>query len=182
MRDPDSVEELVALGVVYSEQGKRLKAKECFRMALELLPEDPVISYNLALELMIDENWGEALTLLNQSVNGESDNPDYWCERGITLFRLDRFDEAEESLDLALTYGDENSRLWNSLGVLRFVGEQYEDAELFFRRSIELEKDNPDAWFNLADTLEERGNLKGADEARRMFENLILEAAEEDDE
>ena len=180
MKIPDSVEELVALGVVYSEQGKRLKAKECFKRALEFLPEDPVISYNLALELMIDENWGEALTMLNQSVNGESDNPDYWCERGVTLFRLDRNEEAEESFDLALTFGDENSRLWNSLGVLRFVSEQYEDAELFFRHSIELEKDNPDAWFNLADTLEERGNVKGAEEARRMFENLIVEAEEDE--
>jgi tetratricopeptide (TPR) repeat protein len=180
MKIPDSVEELVALGVVYSEQGKRLKAKECFKRALELLPEDPVISYNLALELMVDENWGEALILLNQSVNGEPDNPDYWCERGITQFRLERYDEAEESFDLALTFGDENSRLWNSLGVLRFVTEQFEDAELFFRRSIELEKDNPDAWFNLADTLEERGNQKGSDEARRMFENLVLETDEDD--
>lgn len=178
MKKIDSVEELVALGVVYSEQGKRMKAKECFKRALELLPEDPVISYNLALEFMDDENWSDSLILLNQSVNGESDNPDYWCERGIVLFRLDRFDEAEESFDLALTFGDENSRLWNSMGVLRFVTEQYEDAELFFRRSIELEKDNPDAWFNLADTLEERGNQKGSKEARRMFENLILEADE----
>lgn len=178
MKKIDSVEELVALGVVYSEQGKRMKAKECFKRALELLPEDPVISYNLALEFMDDENWSDSLILLNQSVNGESDNPDYWCERGIVLFRLDRFDEAEESFDLALTFGDENSRLWNSMGVLRFVTEQYEDAELFFRRSIELEKDNPDAWFNLADTLKERGNQKGSKEARRMFENLILEADE----
>jgi len=180
MKNTDSVEDLVARGVVYSEQGKRLKAKECFRKALEILPEDPVISYNLALELMIDEEWAEALTLLNQSVNGEPDNPDYWCERGVVLFRLDRFEEAEESYDLALTFGDENSRLWNSLGVLRFVSEEYEDAELFFRRSIELEKDNPDAWFNLADTLEERGNIKGANEARRMFENLVLEPDEDE--
>lgn len=180
MKKPDSVEELVALGVAYSEKGKRLKAKECFKKALELLPEDPTICYNLALELMVDENWSEALTLLNQSVNGEPDNPDFWCERGVALFRLDRYDEAEESFDLALTFGEEDARLWNSLGVLRFVTEQFEDAELFFRRSIELEKDNPDAWFNLADTLEERGNLKGAEEARRMFENQILDMEEDD--
>ncbi|MDC7234211.1 MAG: tetratricopeptide repeat protein [Spirochaetales bacterium] len=175
MKEPVSVEELVALGVAYSEEGKRLKAKECFRKALELLPEDPVISYNLALELMLDESWGEALVLLNQSVSGEPDNPDFWLERGVALFRLDRYDEAEESFDLSLTFGDESSRLWNSLGVLRFVSDRFEDAELFFRRAVELDKTNPDAWFNLADTLEERGNKKGSDEARRMYEKLVLE-------
>ncbi len=169
----ESVEELVAMGVVYSGQGKRIKAIECFRRALELLPEDPVICYNLALELMEDEEWKEALTLLDTSVSAEPDNPDYWCERGIVLYRMDRLEEAEEAFDLALTFGDESSRLWNSLGVLRFINEEYEDAELFFRRSIELERDNADAWFNLADTLEERGNLKGAKEARRILNTLV---------
>ncbi len=177
MKQPDSVEELVARGVYYSEQGKRMKAKDCFRKALELLPEDPVISYNLALELMIDENWREALRLLNQSVSGEPDNPDFWCERGVVLYRLDRHEEAEESFDLALTYGDEDARIWNSLGVLRFVNERYEDAELFFRRALELDRSSTDAWFNLADTLEELGNRKGSEEARRIYEKL----AEEDD-
>jgi tetratricopeptide (TPR) repeat protein len=175
MKEPDSVEALVALGVVYSEQGKRMKAIDCFRKALEILPEDPVISYNLALELIIDENWMEALTLLNQSVNGEPDNPDYWCERGIVLYHLERYDEAEESYDLALTFGDEDSRIWNSLGVLRFVMEEYEDAELFFRRSLELDRKNIDAWFNLSDTLEELGNIKGSEEARRVYEELVIE-------
>jgi len=175
MKGPDSVEELVARGVSYSEQGKRIKAKDCFRKALEILPEDPVICYNLALELMIDESWQEALSLLNQSVSGEPDNPDYWCERGIVLYRLERYDDAEESYDLALTFGDEDSRLWNSLGVLRFVTDQYEDAELFFRRALELDKSNADAWFNLADTLEELGNTKGSDEARRVYEKLVTE-------
>ncbi|MDA3955166.1 tetratricopeptide repeat protein [Oceanispirochaeta sp.] len=179
MKEPDSVEELVALGVVYSEQGKRLKAKDCFRRALDILPEDPLISYNLALELMGEENWFESLTLLNQAVSGEPDNPDYWCERGIVLFRLERYDEAEESYDLALTFGEEDSRLWNSLGVLRFVSEEYQDAEIFFRRAIELDRKNGDAWFNLADTLDELGNEKGGEEARRVFENLVLK---EDDE
>ena len=179
MKGPVSVEELVALGVSYSEQGKRIKAKDCFRKALEILPEDPVISYNLALELMEEENWFESLTLLNQAVSGEPDNPDYWCERGIVLFRLERYDDAEESYDLALTYGDEDSRLWNSLGVLRFVTEEYKDAEIFFRRAIELDRDNGDAWFNLADTLDELGNSKGAEEARRIFENLVLEEEDE---
>ncbi len=173
MKAPESVEELVALGVSYSEQGKRMKAKDCFRKALEILPEDPVICYNLALELIVDENWMEALTLLNQSVSGEPDNPDFWCERGIVLYRLNRYDEAEESYDLALTFGDEDSRIWNSLGVLRFVTEQYEDAELFFRRALELDRSNVDAWFNLADTLDELGNTKGAGEARRVYMDLV---------
>jgi tetratricopeptide (TPR) repeat protein len=179
MKGPVSVEELVALGVSYSEQGKRIKAKDCFQKALELLPEDPVISYNLALELMEEENWFESLTLLNQAVNGEPDNPDFWCERGIVLFRLNRFEEAEESYDLALTYGEEDSRLWNSLGVLRFATEEYKDAEIFFRRAIELDRKNSDAWFNLADTLDELNNKKGSREARRVFEELILEEADE---
>ena len=167
------------MGVNYSEQGKGLKAKDCFRKALEILPEDPVISYNLALELMKDEEWRKALVLLNQSVCGEPDNPDYWCERGVALFHLEQYEAAEESCDLALTYGDESSHLWNSLGALYFVTERYEDAELFFRRSIELDKRNSDAWFNLADTLEERGNRKGAREARRIYENLIIEDGDE---
>ncbi len=180
MKDPDSVEDLVALGISYSEQGLRVKAKDCFRRALELLPEDPVISFNLALELMLDEEWGEALTLLNQAVNGEPDNPDFWCERGVVLFRLERYEEAEESYDLALTYGDESSRLWNSLGVLRFVTDRFEEAELFFRRAVELEEDNADAWFNLADTLEELGNMKGSREARRVFDKLLMEMSDEE--
>ena len=94
-----------------------MKAKDCFRKALELLPEDPVISYNLALELMIDENWrGGSQAAQTSSVSGEPDNPDFWCERGVVLYRLDRHEEAEESFDLALTYGDEDARIWNSHG------------------------------------------------------------------
>lgn len=173
VKDSLSIEELVARGVDYAAEGKRIKAQDCFRKALAMLPEDPVISYNLALELMYDESWGEALELLNHSVNGDPENPDYWCERGVVLYNLERYDEAEEAYDLALTYGGENSRIWNSLGVLRFVQEAHEDAALFFRRALELDARNPDAWFNLADTLEELGQEKEAREAKRVFDSLF---------
>ncbi len=176
MKDSRSVEALVAMGVSYAEEGKRVKARDCFRKALAILPENPLISYNLALELIYEESWLEALSLLNQAVNGEPQNPDYWCERGVVLYNLERYKEAEESYDLALTYGAESSRIWNALGVLRFTAKAYEDAQLFFRRAIELDRENPDAWFNLADTLEELGLKKESREARRVLDSLTLDS------
>ncbi len=171
----ESVEDLVLRGIRYANEGKRSKAKEYFRRALELLPEDPIISFNLALELMTDESWAEALDFLNQSISAVPDNGEFWLERGIALFQLGRLEEAEESYDMALTYGEESSRLWNGYGVLRFGVSKYEEAELFFRRSIELDENNPDPWFNLADTLDELGNEKGASAARHTFERLMAD-------
>ena len=61
-----------------------------------------------------------------------------------------------------MSCGGETSRLWNNFGVLRFITERYREAGEFFERAVELDPVNADAWYNLADTLEELGNHKGS--------------------
>jgi len=168
----EKAEVLVRRGIELSRAGRRVKAMDCFREALSLVPGDPVISYDLALEYMFREEWEAALDCLECSVEGEPENGDYWVERGIALFHAGDCVRAEESLEQAMACGADTSRLWNSLGVLRFVTRRYDEAETFFTRAVELDPQNPDAWFNLADTLEVLGNRKGARDARRRFEKL----------
>jgi tetratricopeptide (TPR) repeat protein len=171
--DPNKrAEELVFQGVCHARKGKHLKAVESFSEALELIPENPVVCYNLALEYLAVKEPELALSYLETALKSEPENPDYWCEKGIALYESQDYKGAEESYDLAIRFGGESSRLWNCYGVLRFISGQYRDAEEFFNRAVQLEPANRDAWFNLADTLDELGNRKGSQQARREYKRL----------
>lgn len=168
----DKAEDLIILGISYARMGKHLKALDAFQSALELDPGSAMISYNMALEYLSLNKPELALNYLNTAVKTESENPDYWCEHGIALYLVQDFPSAEESYDKAMSCGGESSRLWNSLGVLRFVTERYDEAKVFFNRAVQLDPLDQDAWYNLADTLELLGDIKGSREAKRKYKKL----------
>ncbi len=168
----NEAENLVFQGISFARKGKHLKAVEAFLGALEIVPGNAVICFNLALEYLSMDEPELALSYLDRSVKKEPDNPDYWCERGVALYRTLDYAGAEESYERAMSCGGENSRLWNNFGVLRFITERYQEAGEFFDRAVKLDPVNADAWYNLADTLEELGNAKGAEAARREYQKL----------
>ena len=165
-------EALVRQGIEQARRGKHLRAAELFLEALELEAGHPVISYNLALEYLSLGEPVMALGYLNRALKSDPENPDYWCEKGIALYRTGDSSAAEESYDRAISLGGESSRLWNGLGVLRFVTERYGEAEEFFRRAVIQDPANEDGWFNLADTLDELGDKRAARLAREEYEKL----------
>lgn len=168
----DRAEDLVIQGISYARMGKHLKAIDVFLHALEQIPGSAMISYNLALEYLSLNKPEEALAYLNTAVRTDPENPDYWCEHGIALYRLKEYPAAEESYDRAMSCGGESARLWNSLAVLRFVTERYAEAKDFFNRAVQLDPLNQDAWYNLADTLEQLGDFKEAGRARTQYKKL----------
>ena len=165
-------EELVSRGIADSGKGRHRKAVDSFRAALDLVPGNPVICFNLALEYLAMNDPEEALICLDTALEAEPKNPDYWCEKGIALYGAGDYPAAEKAYDQALSCGGDSARLWNSLGVLRFISSRYSEAAEFFRRAVELDSSCEDAWFNLADTLDELGDRKGAKAARLKYENL----------
>ena len=172
MERQKEAENLVFQGVDFARKGKHLKAVEAFLGALEIVPGNGIICFNLALEYLSMDEPELAFSYLDRAVEQDPDNPDYWCERGIAQYRILDYAGAEESYERAMSCGGETSRLWNNFGVLRFITERYQEAEEFFDRAVKLDPLNADAWYNLADTLDELGNPKGAETARREFEKL----------
>ena len=68
-----------------------------------------------------------------------------------------------------------NSRLWNTLGVIYFNLEKYENASEAFEQAITIDPYYYDALFNLRDTYEETGNKVGyklCDEQLKAIKNF----------
>lgn len=168
-----ALKELVDRGIALARKGKHLKAVYAFREALALSPRSGIVCYNLALEYLALEQPEKALEYLEAGLEEEPSQADYWCEKGVALFRMGNPVEADQAYRKALALGGESSRLHNNIGVLHFVGGRLAEAEEAFRLAVTLNPRDRDAWFNLGDTLEERGDSRGAREARKEYEALF---------
>ena len=75
-------------------------------------------------------------------------------------------------LDEAISRNPGHAGALNNRGVVAFLKQRYSEAAGMFRRAVEADPEQADAWFNLADTLEETGDIDGSREARRRLEAL----------
>src|SRR5439155_20057166 len=98
---PDSIEILNDLAITLSREGKLADAVPLYRRALKIRPGDPSSTRNLAIAYFKQQNYAEALRLLESLVGGESTDFQVLDLAGLCLFGLDRYPEAAGYLERA---------------------------------------------------------------------------------
>jgi tetratricopeptide (TPR) repeat protein len=94
---------------------------------------------------------------------------------GLIYYELNEVEHALECYLNALSYNDNDPKIWNNLGVVYFNDSNLEEARNCFEKSISLCPQYYDALFNLRDTCRELGDYRAAAEFERILSGLNID-------
>lgn len=134
--------------------------------------ESAVLIYNHALDLIVKGNTMEAEKELLKASEIDIEDADALCEIGRLEINKGRLDTAAAYLDKALLRDSGHAGALNNRAVVEFLCGRYEEAAEMFRSAVKANPELADAWFNLADSCEETGDLEGMEEARLRYQAL----------
>jgi predicted O-linked N-acetylglucosamine transferase (SPINDLY family) len=116
------------LGLVYEKLGRLTDAEDVFRQAMETNPSAFAAVANLAQNLYQQKRHGEASVLFDKLASHTIKEPSFNANRGVCLAYVQRFDEAEKALQLALRQAPERVLIKRDLALVRTKQGRWADA------------------------------------------------------
>lgn len=169
MKNPN---ELNNDGILFAQNGDYKKAISCFKKAIEIKNDNPLLWLNLGItyrdfnkmDLAIESTLhAHELDLQNHEITN-------------TLIQLYiNQNELEKATDLCqnvLANDDKNSKTWNLLGIIYFKSELYNKAQTCFETALSIDSFFADALFNLRDTYFELGQTEKATECDAKLKQI----------
>jgi Flp pilus assembly protein TadD len=133
------------LGQMYYDQGDVAAAQEQWLRAAELSHQNVLVEANLGLSYMALKRYDEAVILLLGAIQQSPLYTEARINLGMTYAEMGEYAQAENQLQIALMYSPLSVRGHNRLGELYLDAGRPEDAIRQFRRSLEIEPNNPQA-------------------------------------
>jgi tetratricopeptide (TPR) repeat protein len=171
--NPGAVEVLVRLGIALAEARRFDEAIARYRKVLEVRPESDSDAYDATTYNLIGEalsgkgEMAEALENLGRAIQLRAGFGPFLYDYALALVRLNRFDEAQESVEAALR-ADANLALAHQLrGGLLARKQQLAEAAREYRQVLELSPGFSRAHLDLATVLAAQGDMPGAVEQLR---------------
>jgi eukaryotic-like serine/threonine-protein kinase len=169
--DPHSAEAYGALAAVYEADGRTNDAVTAIQRAIDLAPDSWQWPLQLGNFQLAAGNLKEAAAQYQRAVDLSKDNPMAYYDLGIANTQLGKLSEAEANLR-------ESSRLepyvdtYSALGALAELAGKFDDAAALYKKAIELDADNYQAWGNLGSAYVWSGNHEQATQAYRKAAEL----------
>lgn len=140
--------------------------------AIAASPESAPLHYNLGLELAAAGRIREAIDELRKASRLDTKDADALSEIGRLEIDEGRLNASRDALNEAISRNPDHPGALNNRGVVEFLKGRYSEAEEWFRSALRSDPDLADAWYNLADTCAELGDVNGKKEASLHFRNL----------
>jgi len=157
------------LGNLYVALGEPKKAQEYYKEAIEIDDLFYPAKVNLAMLYNSQGKNAEAERLLREVAAAYPEEYDVDYSLALLLVEMNRPGEALEYLERAAAGMGDRPRVWYNLGLLRQQTGDIPGAEAALTRAVEIEPENLDLLYALADHYARRGLLSRAlDIARRM--------------
>jgi len=150
--------------------GDAVGAEVALRRALELSPFDSEAATLLGWAQMMQEQYDAALVTFNQVLTRDPQHALARTNVGYICLRTQQYGEAIEHLSLAIrSDSDKKATLYSHLylGMVYREREMFEDAELFFLRTLELGPNMLQAWYELGRSRWFAGRYEDAKQAWR---------------
>jgi tetratricopeptide (TPR) repeat protein len=169
--DPHSAEAYGALAEVYEADGRTNDALTAMQRAIDLAPDSWRWPLQLGNFQVAAGNLKEAASQYQRAVDLSKDNPIAYYDLGVANTQLGKLSEAEADLR-------ESSRLepyvdtYSALGALAELAGKFDDAAALYKKAIELDSDNYEAWGNLGSAYLWGGKHEQATQAYRKAAEL----------
>lgn len=169
-REPNHVDALHFLGVLYHQRGDMRTAARMIRKALRLDPCYVGALINMGNILKEQGLFAEAETEYRSSLRYDADNADAYNNLGAVLRAQDKFDQAIIALEKATTLSPNNAAAFQNLGNALKSAERTDEALTAYRRAIEIDPRHCDAHLTLGRALYRFGRI---DEAATVYRKWI---------
>ncbi len=103
-----------------------------------------------------------ALELYSEASRREPTDAESWFLRGRMLIHLDRLDEADQSLVQAIAHNPDHDRYYAALGYVNSIRSNPDRARASYRLALQHNPENGFAWYNLAVSDYNEGDLRSA--------------------
>ena len=162
-------EALLERGLAHHRSGNFTEASKCYRSFLRKNPGHPQGLYLFGcLEYQTGDN-AAAAELLRQAIAAAPHTGDYHNVLGCALTRLEKFEDAEQSLERAIAL-DNRAEFHSSLGTLRKSQNRLPEAIAAYREALRLDASVADAHYNLGNAFRSNGN---GEEAAQSFHRAL---------
>ena len=128
--------------------------------------------YNRGLDFAAEGRLKEAEKELLKASELDWSDADALCELGRIKIETGQLAEAVTFLKKALSRVPHHAGSLNNMGVTAFLSGNYSKAAEYFRSALNSNPNLADAWYNLADTCEELGDIQEKRMAERRYREL----------
>ena len=147
----ESSEKLNNQAIILAEHGEYAEAIACLKRAITVEKENFLLWFNLGITYRDSGNMTAAKAAMEKAL-------------AILCFQNGSLDEAMAYCEMGLQLNDNNSHLWNTMGVLFFNENAFMEAAEAFEQAVTINPYYYDALYNLHDAYEELGNTAGMQE------------------
>lgn len=134
--------------------------------------DSPLEHYNNGIDLAAAGKVREAITEFRIASRIDSSDADSLSEIGRLEIAEGRLSAAVSALDEALSRNPGHAGALNNRAVVDFLKRRYAEAAEGFRAAVDANPLLSDAWFNLADTCDELGDIEGREKASLQYRVL----------
>jgi serine/threonine protein kinase/tetratricopeptide (TPR) repeat protein len=148
--DPRSADVRAALGEAYRQQNRLDAAKQELQTAIDLAPDDWRWPYLLAALEIDAGDFKSAEANLKTALEKTPDNARILYNLGIVYWKENRLSEAQTVLEQAIRLDPRTEPLM-ALGDVFVLQGKYDDAIQIYKRAVQRNPDDWNAWGNLAE-------------------------------
>jgi tetratricopeptide (TPR) repeat protein len=175
--DKDKLQALCKRGEALVEAGKDDEAIKCFVQALAIDKSHLETKHRLALLYFQKQLFSSAATLF-QELGEATGDPVHFSHLGLVLYKQNDFPSAKTAYQKAVSMDESRPQRYVSLAqVYRAMG-QSNNAIITLKKALEIEKENLDFLFLLADLHLEIGQL---DDGEAIVDALLKDNPEDKD-
>jgi tetratricopeptide (TPR) repeat protein len=169
-KQPDNINALHYLGVIYHQLGDIDSAIQCIIRLLEVDPSFAEAYNNLGNIYQDNKQLDNAISCYQKALQINPSLAQAYFNLGIVLQDTGRLDEAISSYEKALNLNYYTFGIHNNLGLALHDQERSSEAIQFFQKSIQLNPYFADAYYNLGNAL---ASLNQTDEAISFYQKAL---------
>lgn len=148
--------------ILLASDGSYKEAIACFKRAIVIEQNNYLLWYNLGLTYRDCGELDQAILALKNAWNLCQNNCDVLETLATLYLQTKNLNQAFYYSNLGLNLFEQNPHFWNLMGVCFFQEEQFIEAAESFELAVAQNPYYIDALYNLKDTYEELGNIKGS--------------------
>ena len=170
--NPRNVQAAIISGDAYLRKGDVVKSRHVFETVAQALPKEAIGPYRLGLVARAEKNDAKALAYFEDALNKNPTAVDALAQIVTIKIAQGKSSEARERVNKHLEASPNDPQLYNLLGQLWMQAKDTGQAEIAFKKALELDNSLLSAYMNLGLVYHIAGKT---DQAAREFEAVLAQ-------
>lgn len=168
--NPRNVQAAVILGDAYLRKGDFAKSRQVFEAVAQALPKEALGPYRLGLVARVEKNDAKAVAYFEDALSKKPTAIEPLAQIAMIKLAQGKANEARERVNKQIEASPNNPLLYNLLGQLWLTAKDSGQAEIAFKKAIELDNSLLSAYMNLGQVYHVAGKT---DQAAKEFEAVL---------